>query len=126
MRPALFLALTLLAAPALAETRYLAGADDVPLPQGFAEQAGAAVTFAGDGGRLLETRARGAEGAETVRAFYAEALPPLGWSQAPAAQDEPLAFRRGRERLTIEFAPAQHGLDLTFRLVASPAQFDHD
>lgn len=126
MRSAALLALTLLAGPALAETRYLLGADDVPLPPSFAEQAGAAVSFSGEGGRLLETRARGAGGADDVRAFYAEALPPLGWSQAPSAEDEPLAFRRGRERLTIAIGPEGERLDLAFRLTATPAQFDAD
>ncbi len=126
MRSAALLALTLLAGPALAETRYLLGADDVPLPPSFAEQAGAAVSFSGEGGRLLETRARGAAGADEVRAFYADALPPLGWSQAPSAPDEPMSFRRGRERLTIAIAPEGSGLDLAFRLTATPAQFDPD
>lgn len=126
MRQSFLLALVALAAPAQAETRYLGGADDVPLPQGFAEQ-GAGVTFAGEGGRLIETRASGAGEATAVRAFYASALPPLGWSQAPSlAPGDELSFRRGRERLTIEIAPAGANLDLAFRLTATPAQFDAD
>jgi len=126
VRHAFLLALVALAAPAEAQTRYLTGADDVPLPQGFAER-GADVAFAGEGGRLLEARASGPGAAEAVRAFYAAALPPLGWSQAPSlAAGDALSFRRGRERLTIEIAPAGANLDLAFRLAATPAQFDAD
>lgn len=117
----LFLAAITLA-PAHAETRFLAAFDDVPLAPGLIERADAAFAFATSEGRIAETSAAGQGGEDAARAWYAEALPALGW----ARQDD-LTFVRGRERLTLAFATGSDGaLTVRFRLIARPASLALD
>lgn len=97
-------------ASAGAQTAYLSGADDIPLPPGWSENA--TTTFEGIDGRLTEAEAGGAPA--DIAAFYRAALPPLGWSESPG---EELMFRRGRERLTI--TPSEGGA--RFIITATPA-----
>jgi len=125
-----FLCTLLLAAFALgqaqAETRFLAAFDDVPLAPGLSERADAAFAFASGEGRIAETSAAGQGGEAAVRAWYAEALPALGWARQNPSEDD-LTFVRGRERLTLAFATGPDGaLTVRFRLVARPASLALD
>jgi hypothetical protein len=104
---------------AIAETRFLAALDDMPLAPGLTETPGAAFAFEGREGRILAARASGAADAEAVRAYYDAALPSLGWAKS---EGEALSFQRGRERLTVALdAKADGKLDVRFTLVVQPA-----
>jgi hypothetical protein len=119
----LFLAL---ATPADAETRFLAAFDDVPLAPALEEQGDAAFAFGTPQGRIADALAVGAADEAGVRAWYAAALPALGWSMeadSPAA----MAFVRGRERLTLSFSRGSDGaLAVRYRMVAHPASLALD
>lgn len=106
-----------------AQTRFLAEADDIPLPDALTEAADRGATFTSSDGRLIEAHASGATSASDVRAFYVAAMPTLGWSQPPG---DPLVFRRGRERLTIGITEQGALVDVNFRIVASAASLALD
>ncbi len=116
LRPLLFVAAFICAAPAHAQDNFLSIAEDMPAPAALVETA-PAVAFMGPEGMVIATTAQGAIEEGAVRAFYAQSLPQLGWSQAPG---EALAFRRGRERLDIVLETGAGGAPLTahFTLVA--------
>jgi hypothetical protein len=106
------------AAPALAQGRYFAAIEDLPLAPGLTERAGGFV-FQGQEGRIVSAAAEGPTDAAAVRAFYRETLPALGWAENPGA--EPAEFLRGRERLILEISTAETGLRLEARLIARAA-----
>lgn len=126
MRRALVAIALLAAAPAHAETRFLAAFDDIPLAPGLAEVANSAFAFAAAEGRIAESTATGREAdLPAVRAWYAQALPALGWALQSDAGD--LVFARGRERLTVTLARGSDGAaTVRFRLVARPASLALD
>lgn len=121
---ALLAAFYVLTGAAFAETRFLSALDDVPLPAGFSETEGGFV-FEGPEGRLIEARARGPASAEDCRDFFEETLPALGWAASPRANDA-LAFRRGRERLSVQVAEAGGAREIVVRLVTQPASMAPD
>ncbi len=102
-----FTAALVVAAPAFAEVAYFASIEDLPLPPGFVEM-NTGWSMAADSGRLTEVRAQGSGNAHSARRFYAEALPPLGWSPSPQL-DDALVFVRGRERLMFSFSEFEEG-----------------
>ncbi len=75
---------------------YLADVPDLPLMEGFAEQADGRLLFDKPEGRIVAVRAEGRPTPAEVRAFYGEALPALGWRPGTAG-----AWLREGERLTI-------------------------
>lgn len=94
----LFIALLLLSIPAFAaNTAYSFVIEDLPLMTGMIEQPEDAVTFDKPGGRIVETTALTQSNPAEVRAFYAAALPPLGWKPAGASK-----FLRDKEELTLD------------------------
>ena len=95
MRLAVALAMALLASNAAA-AGYLADVPDLPLMEGFAEQAAGRLNFDKPAGRIVVVRARGQAAPGEVRAFYGETLPALGWHPGPAG-----AWLREGERLII-------------------------
>jgi hypothetical protein len=116
-------ALVLLQAPAaVAETRFLAAFEDIPLAPGLGERAEAAFVFVAAEGRIAEAMAAGRNTEGAVRAYYGGALPALGWAAEGAD-----SFVRGRERLTLAYATGSDGaLTVRFRLVARPASLALD
>ena len=86
--------------PALAEDRFVAGIDDLPLMTGLSPLAGQSVVFDAPSGRVVESWARGAVTRAAVLAFYRSTLPQLGWTAAA-----PDLFRRDGETLRLEFPP---------------------
>lgn len=120
-----FAAVVVFAAPAIAEARYFAAIDDLPMPPGFTEIATAAESFAGAGGRIVLVQAEGEASVLTVRDFYYEALPQLGWGLSPQP-DGALVFQRGRERLSFTVTTANGRTRLGAQLVVLPASTGGD
>ncbi len=102
-----FTAALAVAAPAFADVAYFASIEDLPLPPGFVEM-NAGWSMAAESGRLTEVRAQGSGDAHSVRRFYVEALPPLGWSPSPQL-DDAFVYVRGRERLMFSFSESENG-----------------
>lgn len=100
---ALALSLTLGSQPVRAQD-FLSAYEDLPLPAGLRETAGAGLSFDIPGGRIVEAYAQGRLSAADVTAFYAATLPQLGWTRTGAA-----SYRRDAETLTLE-TRAQAGL----------------
>jgi hypothetical protein len=104
MRRVLFLialaCLALATSPARA-AEFFEALPDVPLMPGLLEAPDDDVSFDVPEGRIVETEATGQPSVDKVLAFYARALPQLGWTQAGEA-----TFRRDGETLTLEAAQA--------------------
>lgn len=117
------------AAPAAAETSYFRLISDLPLAPGLSED-GAAFDFDSDQGRMIGATAHGAGELASVRDFYLETLPQLGWALVPMSPDlrggggEILRFQRGRESLVLEIDARGTELALDVRLVAQPASMN--
>ncbi|MSP66919.1 MAG: hypothetical protein EXQ96_02240 [Alphaproteobacteria bacterium] len=109
-RVALALALALLAATARADG-FLSVGEDVPLMPGLAEDRASAFVFDKPEGRIASAQASGAVEAAAVAAFYARALPALGWTAAG-----PLQYQREDERLTLTVEVAPNGALVRFFL----------
>src|SRR5579872_2945578 len=59
---------------------FLAGTEDVPLMPGLSNDPATLVVFDKPQGRIVEVEATGKVTRAAVETFYAESLPPLGWS----------------------------------------------
>jgi hypothetical protein len=97
----------------VAQRRYLAGMEDVPLAPALATP-DAPFSFDSPQGRIIITYAKGATDRASVLAFYATSLPQLGWRR-----EEETLFRREGESLRLEFGPPAR--DLTVRFTLAPA-----
>ena len=124
MSRALFAAIAVLAAPAIAEAQFFAAIADLPLAPGLSESA-AGFGFGGDRGRLIMAEAEGDAAPEAVRAFYLATLPALGWSHSPEGEGM-LVFLRGRERLTLSIGGEDGRTRLSARLAMLPAPMRPD
>lgn len=92
--------LALLAAAGLTPARaegFLTAYEDLPLPAGLAEVAGAGMAFDSPGGRIVEAYAKGPAKAADVLKFYATTLPQLGWTR-----ESDTTYRRDAEVLMLE------------------------
>lgn len=96
------------AAEALA---FLASVEDLPLAPGLVEQRGQELVFDTPGGRIVEAHAAGAASADSVRAFYAQALPELGWVRRGDSE-----YRRDGEVLRLEVSRRAGGVAVQFTL----------
>jgi hypothetical protein len=78
---AIFLAGFIFVAGALAGEagKFVSGLEDLPLMPGLNEVDQSGVVFDKPGGRIVESVATGRTRADQVYAFYANALPQLGW-----------------------------------------------
>jgi hypothetical protein len=93
---------------------FVSTIEDLPLMPGLIEEEGGMV-FDSARGRIVEAFATGPVSEGTVRAFYDETLPQLGWR--PLGQG---SFRRENEILTVEFPggpSAAPPLTVGFRLM---------
>ena len=102
----------------MAQGRFFSAIEDLPLAPGLTEHSGGFV-FQGEEGRIVSVAAEGPADADSVRAFYRETLPALGWAENPGA--DPAEFLRGRERLILDIAESDAGLRLEARLIARAA-----
>ena len=91
---------------------FFTAIEDMPVAPGLTEKADSGVTFDTAGGRIVSVEAHGNVRITAVRAFYAKALPPLGW-----ASNGTDTYRREDERLTLRFATGNGQLTVVFRVV---------
>lgn len=102
--------------PVPAAETFLQGVDGVPLMPGLQQAEAEALVFDSPWGRVIEASASGAVPRDRVLAFYADALPQLGW--LPRG---PALYEREGETLQLEFpASAAKGLT-TLRISVKPA-----
>lgn len=92
---------------------FFAAVDDVPIMPGLREVPESGFVFDKPDGRIAEATARGRVTREAVLAFYADALPQLGWAMV-----EPGRFKRDDEGLTFVFSNS--GGDLVVRFQIAP------
>jgi hypothetical protein len=79
------------------ESKFFSTLNDIPLMPGLYEVTRDSVSFDKAEGRIVETAAASETvSAGQIRAFYASALPQLGWAQA--GED---AYSRNGEKLTL-------------------------
>ena len=114
-RAALTALLLACAAPAPAADAFLVGLDDVPLMPRLTELADVRLRFDSAAGRVVEATAVGPVAPADVLAFYARALPALGWR----AETE-TAWSREGERLRIEFPRARTSGEISVRFFLAP------
>ncbi|MCF4167446.1 hypothetical protein L2U69_17495 [Zavarzinia compransoris] len=96
-------------AAAASPTRFLTGSEDVPLMEGLSEVADTRVVFDTPGGRIVGVDTRGEVDVETVRHYYLESLPALGWTRDGSGGDA-LTWRRDTEILEITVGEGADGL----------------
>lgn len=97
--------------------RFLSVMTEMPLMPGLIEAPDAAVEFDGPSGRIVEALATGELDVEAVKAFYAAALPQLGWTPLG-----PGVYRRDAEILSLSVTPAPSGAKAAAaRFVLRPA-----
>ncbi len=84
--------------------RFLSVMEEMPLMPGLMEVTDEAVTFDGPSGRIIQAFAAGNLQVDEVRAFYAAALPQLGWSRQANGE-----YRRDAEILRLEVSLASDG-----------------
>ena len=80
---------------------YFSQINDLPLMRGLSEVAGVGLAFDKPGGRIVEAVAEGAVSVSAVEAFYAKALPQLGWTRSPATPER-TTWRRENEQLEFD------------------------
>ncbi|KAA5607237.1 hypothetical protein F1188_00245 [Roseospira marina] len=95
---------------------FVRGTEDVPLMAGLREVPERGVVFESPGGRIVEAWAVGYLPPDTVRQFYRDSLPQLGWQVSGD-----LIFRREGEVLTLDF-PAGPDSPLTVRFRIAPGR----
>lgn len=115
--PGLWVAVFLGMAPlAAVGADFFRSIDDLPLAPGMAETVEQGVEFDSPSGRIVTAVAASTAGQkariEGVRAFYRNALPPLGWRHVSGD-----TYRREGERLTLRIDKAGAGVVVRVRLV---------
>ncbi len=92
---------------------FLGGVEDLPLMAGLTEVPEARMVFDKPAGRIVEAFAVGELEADSVRAFYAAALPQLGWARLGR-------LRFAREGEILEIGIDTHGTAVTVRFSILP------
>ena len=117
----------MLAAPAFAAGGYFSAVPDLPIPPGMSEDEDMyGGLFSDAQGRLVSASAHGPVAPETMRQFYTDALPALGWSLVPTPEAQDMQFVRGRERLVLHTERQTDGAYLRVRLIVRPASTGGD
>jgi hypothetical protein len=96
---------------------FLSGFEDLPLMDGLVEQTDSGVVFDKPDGRIVERYASGPLSLDSVKAFYSETLPQLGWQAKPAKGAGHLDFEREGEALDIEFKTVDSELVVRFSVM---------
>ena len=94
-----------------AASGYVAGIPDLPLMPGLTPLPESGLVFDKPGGRIVEAFAEGSMTSKSVRTFYDETLPQLGWRR-----ETPGAYLREGERLSLDFSQDAEGVTVHFRL----------
>ena len=100
--------------------RFLSVMEEMPLMPGLVEVKDAAVIFDGPSGRIIEAFVVGSVQVDAIRAFYAAALPQLGWARQANGE-----YRRDAEILRVEIGPtpaSAKGADARFVLRPAKGQ----
>jgi hypothetical protein len=119
-----FIAAFMCAAPAFADTAYIAAIPDLPIAEGL-EEAGDNWEFSDAGVRVFGAAARGRATAGLVRAFYQDALPALGWALSVGSGGEnETVYLRGREQLELSIHQRGEDVLLEVRVFVNPAPRD--
>jgi hypothetical protein len=94
---------------------YFAEIADLPVADGLVEQADKSTVFDAPMGRIVTAYASGKVDADSVRDFYDDALPALGWEKTGEG-----SFRRKNEILKIDILGGQDGspVNVSFTLSA--------
>lgn len=125
-RAAIFLAASICATPAAAQTAYFTLVPDLPIAPGLAEMdASLGPMSYTDGSEMFVLQAHGEAAPTDVRRFYADSLTALGWAFEPTGEEE-LSYLRGRERLTLLIAPLGDGAVMRATLIITPASMNAD
>jgi hypothetical protein len=106
------------AVPVAAAT-FLSIVEDVPLMPGLAEVPDTATVFDKPAGRIASTEAKGAVTAASVRQFYAETLPQLGWQPVGSSGSGATEYRRDAEVLQLTLS-GRDGTALIVRFELRP------
>jgi hypothetical protein len=104
-----------LAGPIMALAAFFAAVEDMPIMPGLTEAPEASTLFDKPEGRIVQLVAAGQVDRERVLAFYAEALPQLGWRRTAEGN-----WRREEELLRLEVRP--RGRDSELRIQIAPAR----
>jgi len=112
---ALCLGLVALPGDLRAEARasgYLDAVEDMPLMDGLHETGDGGVVFDKPNGRIIRSVATGKVTQDSVRRFYADTLPQLGWVRQKKLEliRNLLVFRREGERLEIQTVSGTAGV----------------
>ncbi len=91
---------------------YLDAVEDMPLMEGLHETGEGGIVFDKPNGRIVRSIAEGRVTETSVRHFYADTLPQLGWKRLKKLEliDDLLIFNREKERLEIEIVSEQKGI----------------
>lgn len=120
MSRALLFAAAVLFAPS-AHAEYFEAIEDLPVAPGL-DEATPGFSFDGAAGRIIGASAAGDAPPATIRTFYTQTLPALGWAQSPGVSEQgDLIFLRGRERLALTIAQQANGSALRVRLFMRPS-----
>jgi len=100
-------------------TEYFSAIADLPVADGLTEQKDKSTVFDAPLGRIITAYASGKVEADTVRNFYDDALPPLGWEKTGEG-----TFHRKAETLKIDVLGGQGGspVNVSFTLSAESQQ----
>jgi hypothetical protein len=90
---------------------FLSRLEDLPLVPGLSEDTSTGISFDTAEGRIVEAFAHGDLTERQVLDFYRQTLPQLGWTAEDAT-----AYRRGGERLRLEFMQGTEGLVVRYSL----------
>ena len=118
LAPLLVAAFFYAAEPARA-ANYVSGIEDLPLMPGLTESIDEAAVFDQPAGRVVSAVAAGPVSPASVRAFYEETLPALGWSAPEHTKAGNMIFHRAGEYLEIE-ARNGGGQSTSVRFMLSP------
>ncbi|MGF1592310.1 MAG: hypothetical protein ACFCUW_03465 [Kiloniellaceae bacterium] len=90
---------------------YVEGIPDLPLMPGLKALPDSGLVFDKPGGRIVEAFAEGSLTPESVRSFYDQTLPQLGWQREGTG-----AYLREGERLNLDLSEDARGITVHFRL----------
>lgn len=91
---------------------YLDAVEDMPLMEGLHETGEGGIVFDKPNGRIVRSIAEGRVTVTSVRHFYTDTLPQLGWQRLKKLEliDDLLVFNRENERLEIEIVSEKKGI----------------
>jgi len=95
------------------EKQYVVGADDIPLFFGLELVEDDSSSFDTMLGNIVISKYWGDIKVKSVREFYLEALPQLGWILIDDKEDQ-ISFKREDDKLEIRFRYASKGLYVRF------------